>query len=144
MDMRQRSLLVSGLLVALLALLQAQESHDRQPEEDDAPLVVEYLPPVDVVVVDRLGGTLCDLEHDTFELGPEAPQVGGGGADRELELIEPVVQHRQVRAGDRRAHAAAVPVAGEPPRGTRHGDTTGTRHTLHRTESFPAIGRRRR
>ena len=38
------------------------------------------LPPVDVVAVDRLRGTLRHLEHDALELGPEPAQVGRGRA----------------------------------------------------------------
>src|SRR5215218_700262 len=128
-DRAEDAALDEELLLAILALLQAEEPHDGQPVERDAPFVVRDLPPVDVVAVDRLGRTLRHFEDDALELGPEAAQVGGRGGDGEVELVEPRADRLEVRSGHGRPHAAAVAIAGESPGRARRGDTTGTRHT---------------
>ena len=63
------------------------------------------------------------LEGHALEVGPEPAEVRGRRGDRDVELLDARAQRLEVRAGDRGAHAPAVPVAREAARRGGRRDT---------------------
>jgi len=102
--------------VHVVVPVQFAEALDWYAVQDDRPLDGVDPPALDSVGADSIDGSGSDLETDVRELvRPEALEVVGRGRDRHLEQVHSIVQHGQVRAGDRstRSAAMAIPPAAE-------------------------------
>lgn len=84
-----------------------KESFDRQAEENDPPVSVVEVPARYLVAVLEARHR-SDLESNLLQFGPGSAQELDGGADGQVESIQPAVQRSQGRAHDLAATQATV------------------------------------